>query len=101
MRFTLFKNNVFQLNLNEARIIALAAAFLVVHPHGVTSDCILNYLKSVIEPCRSTSDDITEILRKYPNLFSHDVINTEPTTDVKTKWKFCGFAMDQIEENPK
>lgn len=76
------------LELNEARIISLVSAFLVVHPKGAATHNICSYLQSIIKNPNLQSERLNEILQKYSNLFKND-INEE--SDVEPKWSFCGF----------
>ncbi|KAH8334855.1 hypothetical protein KR074_003326, partial [Drosophila pseudoananassae] len=69
--------------LKEAKIIALASAYLVLHPRGVDLANIASYLNEIL--CNSdaptTHEELANILRKYTNLYKQD----------QAKWRFCGF----------
>ncbi|XP_037718477.1 ecto-NOX disulfide-thiol exchanger 2 isoform X1 [Drosophila subpulchrella] len=72
------------LTLTEAKIIALASAYLVLHPHGVDIANIASYLSGML--CNGAApnnhEDLANILGKYTNLFKSD----------QAKWRFCGFS---------
>ncbi|KAH8368591.1 hypothetical protein KR200_007741, partial [Drosophila serrata] len=73
------------LALSEAKIIALASAYLVLHPHGVNIANIASYLSGMLchnNAAPSNLDDLANILRKYTNLFK---------AKDEAKWRFCGF----------
>ncbi|KAH8288035.1 hypothetical protein KR018_004886, partial [Drosophila ironensis] len=78
------KTNFNSLALSEAKIIALASSFLVLHPHGVDIANIFNYLSGILcnNAVPSSHDDLANILAKYTNLFKLD----------HAKWRFCGFG---------
>ncbi|XP_017089636.2 ecto-NOX disulfide-thiol exchanger 2 isoform X1 [Drosophila bipectinata] len=69
--------------LKEAKIIALASAYLVLHPRGVNLANIASYLNEIL--CNSDAptnhDELANILRKYTNLYKQN----------QAKWRFCGF----------
>ncbi|XP_016967219.1 ecto-NOX disulfide-thiol exchanger 2 isoform X1 [Drosophila biarmipes] len=71
------------LAMSEAKIIALASAYLVLHPHGVDIANIASYLSGMLctNAAPNNHDDLANILRKYTNLFKPD----------QAKWRFCGF----------
>ncbi|KAH8315579.1 hypothetical protein KR059_002979, partial [Drosophila kikkawai] len=74
------------LALSEAKIIALASAYLVLHPHGVDIANIARYLGGMLchnNAAPSNLDDLANILRKYTNLFK---------AKDEAKWRFCGFS---------
>lgn len=70
--------------LSEAKIIALASAYLVLHPYGVEIANIASYLSEMLRnnAAPSNHDDLANILGKYTNLFKPE----------KEKWRFCGFS---------
>ncbi|KAH8239909.1 hypothetical protein KR032_009184, partial [Drosophila birchii] len=74
------------LALSEAKIIALASAYLVLHPHGVDIANIASYLGGMLchnNAAPSNLDDLANILKKYTNLFK---------SKDEAKWRFCGFS---------
>ncbi|XP_017844146.2 uncharacterized protein LOC108600854 isoform X2 [Drosophila busckii] len=79
------------LALNEAKIIALTSAYLVLHPHGVDIASITTYLRATL--CKSfelkSNDELATILTKYTNLFKSD----------QSKWSFCGFNDEPLDAN--
>ncbi|XP_039485660.1 ecto-NOX disulfide-thiol exchanger 2 isoform X1 [Drosophila santomea] len=83
---TLATEEVFfkSLVLSEAKIIALASAYLVLHPHGVEIANIASYLSEMLRnnAAPSNHNDLANILGKYTNLFKPE----------KEKWRFCGFS---------
>ncbi|XP_017128646.1 ecto-NOX disulfide-thiol exchanger 2 isoform X1 [Drosophila elegans] len=81
-----------RLALSEAKIIALASAYLVLYPHGVEIDSIARYLNGMLcnNITSSNHDDLANILGKYTNLFKPD----------QAKWRFCGFS-EPTESQPE
>ncbi|KAH8379392.1 hypothetical protein KR009_004606 [Drosophila setifemur] len=78
------ETNFKSLALMEAKIIALASAYLVLHPHGVDIANIVSYLSGILctNAAPKNHDDLANILKKYTNLFKTD----------QAKWRFCGFS---------
>ncbi|XP_017071379.1 ecto-NOX disulfide-thiol exchanger 2 isoform X1 [Drosophila eugracilis] len=79
--------------LSEAKIIALASAYLVLHPYGVDIANIASYLSGMLcnNAATSNHDDLANILGKYTNLFKL----------FQAKWKFCGFNTEPTESQSK
>lgn len=81
--------NFTEIDVDEARLIALMSAFLVVYPFGASLDNITKYIQQVT----ICDKDIETILRKYSNIF-----NEIPASDasLEIKWKFCGFETNLL-----
>lgn len=87
---------------NEARLIGLISAFLVVYPFGASLDNISAYIRQVSIDIDNNVKDIETILRKYKNIFCE--ISMPPSTDndnktTEIKWKFSGFDDKKAESN--
>lgn len=95
-----------RLNTDEAHIICLVSAYLVVHPFGTSLDNILSYIKRTLGiqyPLESTQ--LNEMLRQYANIFREVKTNCDSSPSsspssaaaaataagVECIWKFCGF----------
>lgn len=88
---------------NEARLIGLISAFLVVYPFGASLDNISTYIRQMSIGTDSNVKDIETILRKYKNIFCE--ISMPPSSDndynetTEIKWKFCAFDAKKSESN--
>lgn len=71
---------------DDARIISLVSAFLVVHPFGASTDYIWSYVNRFV-PVRPKG--LEEILARYSNLFVEDV--TGVGARIERKWRYSGF----------
>lgn len=72
---------------DEARIISLVSAFLVVHPFGASTDYIWSYVSRFVPVVRPKG--LEEILVRYSNLFVEDV--TGVGAKIERKWRYNGF----------
>lgn len=72
---------------DEARIISLVSAFLVVHPFGASTDYIWSYVNRFVPVVRPKG--LEEILVRYSNLFTEDV--TGVGAKIERKWRYNGF----------
>lgn len=72
---------------DEARIISLVSAFLVVHPFGASTDYIWSYVNRFVPTVRPKG--LEEILVRYSNLFADDV--TGVGAKIERKWRYNGF----------
>lgn len=72
---------------DEARIISLVSAFLVVHPFGASTDYIWSYVNRFVPVVRPKG--LEEILVRYSNLFVEDV--TGVGAKIERKWRYNGF----------
>lgn len=72
---------------DEARIISLVSAFLVVHPFGASTDYIWSYVNRFVPSVRPKG--LEEILVRYSNLFTEDV--TGVGAKIERKWRYNGF----------
>lgn len=72
---------------DEARIISLVSAFLVVHPFGASTDYIWSYVNRFVPTVRPKG--LEEILVRYSNLFVEDV--TGVGARIERKWRYSGF----------
>lgn len=87
---------------NEARLIGLISAFLVVYPFGASLDYISNYIRQMSIGIDNNVKDIETILRKYKNIFCEISMSSASDNDTKTteiKWKFSGFDAKKSESN--
>lgn len=66
---------------NEALLISLSTAFLVIHPNGATLEAVAEYVRQFI--AAMTQSELREVLTKNEKLFSADS-NT-------SRWTFVGF----------
>lgn len=73
---------------DEARIISLVSAFLVVHPFGASTDYVWSYVNRFVPTVRPKG--LEEILGRYGNLFAEDV--TGIGAKIERKWRYQGFA---------
>lgn len=75
---------------DEAHLIGLLSAFLIVYPFGASLDVISTYIREIsMELCNS---DIEIILKKYKNIFCEMPKASSTSDDVQIpKWKFSGF----------
>lgn len=71
----------------EARIISLVSAFLVVHPFGASTDYVWSYVNRFVPAVRPKG--LEEILVRYSNLFLEDV--TGVGAKIERKWRYKGF----------
>lgn len=78
------------IDANEAHLIGLMSAFLVVYPFGANLEIISNYIQQAA--IRLSDDAIETILRKHKNIFREIVTDKSSNlTNVEYKWKFTGF----------
>lgn len=75
---------------DEARIISLVSAFLVVHPFGASTDYIWSYVNRFVPTVRPKG--LEEILVRYSNLFIEDV--TGVGAKIERKWRYAGFEVE-------
>lgn len=75
---------------DEARIISLVSAFLVVHPFGASTDYIWSYVNRFVPSVRPKG--LEEILVRYSNLFTEDV--TGVGAKIERKWRYNGFEVE-------
>ncbi|KAI9588362.1 ecto-NOX disulfide-thiol exchanger 1 [Glossina fuscipes] len=80
------------LPLDEAQLIALTTAFLLVQPLGCKSDTICSYIINLTkDPCLQACH-LNSVLKKYERLFQIDTnINNDIISDSDIVWKFCGL----------
>lgn len=76
---------------DEARIISLVSAFLVVHPFGASTDYVWSYVSRFVPAVRPKA--LEEILVRYSNLFTEDV--TGVGAKIERKWRYAGFEVDE------
>lgn len=76
---------------DEARIISLVSAFLVVHPFGASTDYVWSYVSRFVPMVRPKA--LEEILVRYSNLFVEDV--TGVGAKIERKWRYAGFEVDE------
>lgn len=65
---------------NEALLVSLSTAFLVIHPNGATLEAVAEYVRQFVESV--TQSELNEVLTKNEKLFSNDNV---------TRWNFVGF----------
>lgn len=77
----------------EAQIIALIAAYLIVHPFGVSIESICVYLRQTMKTLDLQVATLEQILTTYTNLFKMECQPADAEDDeTKVQWKFCGFT---------
>ncbi|XP_017469817.1 PREDICTED: ecto-NOX disulfide-thiol exchanger 2 isoform X1 [Rhagoletis zephyria] len=77
----------------EAQIIALIAAYLIVHPFGVSTESICVYLRQSMKTLDLQVLTLEQILTTYTNLFKMECQTADGGDDeTKVQWKFCGFT---------
>ncbi|XP_075161163.1 uncharacterized protein LOC142233986 [Haematobia irritans] len=85
--------------LDDAKMIALTTAFLLIQPLGASIQAILSYIKQITQYNNLQEGDLNNILTKYPQLFKTEA-STKVSNDVaencqSIKWKFCGLVEQQ------
>lgn len=65
---------------NDALLISLSTAFLVIHPNGATLEDVVGYVRQFIEAM--TQGELLEVLTRNVKLFS---------TDDTSRWFYVGF----------
>ncbi|XP_004530599.1 ecto-NOX disulfide-thiol exchanger 2 [Ceratitis capitata] len=82
----------------EAQIIAIVAAYLIVHPFAVSTESICNYLRQTMKTLELQEATLEEILGTYTNLFEVADETETKNSELKAKWKFCGFTTTTTNE---
>ncbi|XP_073839122.1 uncharacterized protein [Musca autumnalis] len=88
--------------LEDAKIIALATAFLLIQPLGSTTQELCSYICKITKQTELQALQINEVLAKYTNLFQkmhHDVEEDFMSSNEnahKIKWKFCGLTTADV-----
>lgn len=78
----------------EAKVITLVSAFLVVHPHGASIDYIWSYVSRYVPELKSKQ--VEEVLQRYADLFREEMSGVG--AKIVRNWKFCGFQCKDEEE---
>ncbi|KAM7355249.1 uncharacterized protein ACRADG_001383 [Cochliomyia hominivorax] len=86
------------LPLDEAKLIALTTAYLLIHPDGSSTQTICSYIKSITKDCQLQEEHLNNVLKKYNNIFrTNNVIDN--SMDIKDHkqvlWKSCALSMPQ------
>ncbi|XP_067644529.1 uncharacterized protein [Eurosta solidaginis] len=85
----------------EAKIIALAAAYLIVQPFGIRTESIWAYLQQSMDTLDLQATTLEQILGTYTNLFKLEGEERKAVdTETKALWKFCGFSVTNVEPVP-
>lgn len=75
---------------DEAKVISIVSAFLVVHPFGASISYIWSYLNQFVQSVSAKA--LEEILMRYAHLFVEDVSGVG--AKIEKKWKYTGFGQD-------
>lgn len=86
------------LPLEDAKIIALTTAFLLIQPLGCTAQAICTYIQSITNCTELQVNHLNSVLLKYSDVFKTEsslnesppsaTLNVSPHT---VKWHFCGL----------
>uniref|UniRef100_A0A1I8PLC0 RRM domain-containing protein n=1 Tax=Stomoxys calcitrans TaxID=35570 RepID=A0A1I8PLC0_STOCA len=85
--------------LDDAKIIALTTAFLLIQPLGTSTQAICLYIKQVTNHNELQESYLNNILFKYDGLFKTDTLEKESldTNSLSLKWRFCGLVQQETE----
>ncbi|XP_023293922.2 ecto-NOX disulfide-thiol exchanger 2 [Lucilia cuprina] len=84
------------LNQDEAKLIALTTAYLLIQPLGSTSQSICDYIKTITKDSHIQATDLNKILQKYTNIFEttvHIEDSMEFGDHQKIIWKSCALTV--------
>ncbi|XP_065359235.1 ecto-NOX disulfide-thiol exchanger 2 [Calliphora vicina] len=84
------------LPLDEAKLIALATAYLLIQPNGSSTQTICAYIKNICKDPQLQEQHLNNVLQKYSNIFQTNAL-IEESMDVKDHqgvfWKCCALTM--------
>ncbi|XP_059226752.1 ecto-NOX disulfide-thiol exchanger 2 isoform X2 [Stomoxys calcitrans] len=85
--------------LDDAKIIALTTAFLLIQPLGTSTQAICLYIKQVTNHNELQESYLNNILFKYDGLFKTDTLEKESldANSLSLKWRFCGLVQQETE----